>query len=207
MARQKTYVKQDVIINACEVFRKCGYASTSISDLVDGTGLNRKILYDEFYDKAGVFDSALRYYIDITVEAWKTHLTRLPLGFGNIEALFQHTAMTMDQRGSLIVLVISENFHSPESAVERCKMTLELLSDLISRNLLGSCTPARAKELAETLTFQYAALSTRARISAEPNQLANFAEQLLAGVRLSYLHAQELTLSERQQQGLKNNKN
>ena len=44
------------------VFWRQGYAGTSITDLVEATGLQRQSLYNVFGDKQGVFSAALKHY-------------------------------------------------------------------------------------------------------------------------------------------------
>ena len=186
MARQKTYALDSVIQDACNVFRKSGYRGTSISDITEGTGLNRKILYDEFIDKAGIFYVAVNFYIAEQSQSWKSCLLRLPLGFDNIENLFRHTAQTMDSRGSLIMLVLDESYQSPINAVEQCTLAINQLTAMIARNLTGRFSPLEAQELAQVLAFQLAALSTRARMGATRSELTSFAKLALSGARLSY---------------------
>ena len=44
------------------VFWRQGYAGTSITDLVEATGLQRQSLYNAFGDKQGLFSAALAHY-------------------------------------------------------------------------------------------------------------------------------------------------
>ena len=178
--------KENPVISACEVFRTYGFHGSSISDLVEATKLNRKILYDHFKNKAGIFNAALDFYIEKEQKIWKDYLCNKPFCFENIESLFCHVASTMDKRGSLIILVISESFNSPESSVERCHLALNTLKNLIIQNLSGKCTSSDIQNISEVLTFQFAALSARAQMGASQDELLNFCGHLLEGIKLNY---------------------
>ncbi|MGI9391119.1 MAG: TetR/AcrR family transcriptional regulator [Boseongicola sp.] len=62
MPWEKTYDSAEVIDRAKHAFWGTGYEATSISNLLDATGLNRGSLYAEFGDKRGLFLEALRAY-------------------------------------------------------------------------------------------------------------------------------------------------
>ena len=62
MARVIEYDLDDVLRKATQLFWRKGYQQTSVSDLMDATGFNRRALYDEFGGKEGLFIAALDYY-------------------------------------------------------------------------------------------------------------------------------------------------
>jgi len=62
MPWEKTYDTADVVDRAKHAFWAAGYDATSISDLLEATGLNRGSLYAEFGDKRGLFLAALQAY-------------------------------------------------------------------------------------------------------------------------------------------------
>src|ERR1700760_2564745 len=62
MAGKPTYDELTVLTQAVRTFWTRGYAGTSISDLVEATGLSRSSLYQRFVDKDGVFLEALAAY-------------------------------------------------------------------------------------------------------------------------------------------------
>ena len=55
MARHAEFNRDDVIHQATYVFWERGYARTSVSDLVDATGLQPGSLYAAFGNKKGLF--------------------------------------------------------------------------------------------------------------------------------------------------------
>lgn len=62
MSRAREFVQEEVLQSACEVFRRKGYAATSVQDLVDSTGVKRQSLYNVFGDKHSFFLAALDWY-------------------------------------------------------------------------------------------------------------------------------------------------
>ena len=70
MASAKNYVREELLDQAIELFRRQGYAGTSTAELVGELGVNRKSMYAEFGSKQDLFESALERYSGI-------HLTRV----------------------------------------------------------------------------------------------------------------------------------
>lgn len=89
MGRPKEYDRDKVLEAATQVFWEKGYQGTSVGDLVEGTGLHRRSMYEEFGDKDGLFESCLDHYVLKAGKATAAILTRQPLGFENIEAFLR----------------------------------------------------------------------------------------------------------------------
>ena len=53
MGRSKEYARDEVLEAATQVFWEKGYQGTSVGDLVEGTGLHRRSMYEEFSDVSG----------------------------------------------------------------------------------------------------------------------------------------------------------
>jgi len=62
MGRHRAYDVDQVIDAALHAFWARGFEATSISDLVDVTGVNRASLYAGFGDKRGLFLGCLQRY-------------------------------------------------------------------------------------------------------------------------------------------------
>jgi len=62
MPWEKRYDETDVLNRAMEAFWARGYEATSMSDLVEATGINRGSLYAAFSDKHTLFVRALKHY-------------------------------------------------------------------------------------------------------------------------------------------------
>lgn len=62
MPWEKAYDETEVLERAMRAFWAHGYEATSMSDLVEATGINRGSIYAAFTDKRGLFLRALRHY-------------------------------------------------------------------------------------------------------------------------------------------------
>ena len=64
MGRHKQFDDTAVVRAARDVFWQRGYASTSLADLEAATGLSRSSMYQTYGSKRGLFDRALRNYLE-----------------------------------------------------------------------------------------------------------------------------------------------
>ncbi len=62
MARNKEYDRDAVLNKAVDLFWLQGYKASSMTDVVQATGLNTASMYKEFGDKDGLFEEALEHY-------------------------------------------------------------------------------------------------------------------------------------------------
>ncbi len=62
MPWEKSYNETDVLTRAMNAFWARGYEATSMSDLVEATGINRGSIYSAFTDKHTLFVRALKHY-------------------------------------------------------------------------------------------------------------------------------------------------
>ena len=62
MSKPKQYDRNDLLMQAVELFRRQGYNGTSTAELAEALGINKKSMYSEFGSKEGLFDAALSYY-------------------------------------------------------------------------------------------------------------------------------------------------
>lgn len=81
MARPRQYDDDEVRAGLVATFLERGYADASIVDLEQGSGLNRRQLYNAYGDKKAVFVQALN---DFTVVAGERFLDRLEHGTGGL---------------------------------------------------------------------------------------------------------------------------
>ncbi len=73
MARPREFDEVLAIDAAAEVFRRRGYAATSIEQLVEATGVHRGSLYSTFGSKRGLFLRALEHAISGGIRADDQH--------------------------------------------------------------------------------------------------------------------------------------
>jgi TetR/AcrR family transcriptional repressor of nem operon len=64
LARTPEFDREQVLDAALQAFWRKGYEATSLSDLLEATGLARQSLYNTFGDKRALFLAALRRYVD-----------------------------------------------------------------------------------------------------------------------------------------------
>lgn len=76
MGRHRAYDVDQVIDAALHAFWARGFGATSISDLVDATGINRASLYAVFKDKRGLFVACLHRYEERQREGTLARLAR-----------------------------------------------------------------------------------------------------------------------------------
>lgn len=78
MARPREFDEDNVLDAALECFWSCGYAATSVKDLVAKTGITAASLYNAYGDKRGLFRTALDRYVEGSVAARMRRCKELP---------------------------------------------------------------------------------------------------------------------------------
>lgn len=183
MARQKTYKRDDVIEKALEAFIETGYFATSISKLVEVTLLNRKILYEQFSSKEGLFIEALGLYINRMETAWERYLAVEPLGCANIRSYFRYLSHEFPHKGDLASLTVNEASRSPVKAVEMCREHLSKLEAIFVSNLLSEFERSPSIYMAaKALVYQQSALSTMGRLGTSADDLHRMADYVLKAI-------------------------
>jgi len=112
MNRPREYKKEDVLEAATGLFWAKGFEATSISELVELTGLNKHSMYREFGDKEGLFLASLDHYAKESNKELGEVLTRKPLGLSNLEAFFDNRveyAASPGCKGCLLVNSVTED--------------------------------------------------------------------------------------------------
>jgi len=112
MNRPREYKKEDVLEAATGLFWAKGFEATSISELVELTGLNKHSMYREFGDKEGLFLASLDHYAKESNKELGEVLTRKPLGLSNLEAFFDNRveyAASPECKGCLLVNSVTED--------------------------------------------------------------------------------------------------
>ena len=100
MPRARSYDRTRLLDHAVRVFWEKGYASTSIRDLVEATGVQRYGLYESFGDKHGLFLSALERYQDTVIAGLLRELERPGAALPEILALLDRLADTARRPGA-----------------------------------------------------------------------------------------------------------
>lgn len=84
MVRPRKFKEENVRMAAMQMFLRKGYASTSLSDLEEATGLGRRSLYNSFGDKRTVF---LRSLEDFRTTVVERNLAPLEQSGAGVEAI------------------------------------------------------------------------------------------------------------------------
>jgi TetR/AcrR family transcriptional repressor of nem operon len=79
LARTPEFDEDQVLEAAQLAFWRKGYEATSLSDLLEATGLARQSLYNTFGDKHGLFLASLRRYVDKSVAVFSKVLETGPV--------------------------------------------------------------------------------------------------------------------------------
>lgn len=87
MSGKSQYDESAVISAAVGVFWRYGYATASISDLTEATGLSRSSIYQRFGDKDGLFNEALERYVERVITRMES--TRKASAKESVEALLR----------------------------------------------------------------------------------------------------------------------
>ena len=74
MARTKEFDETEVLDQALELFRARGFKHTSFEDLTQQLGVSRQSLYDTYGDKQTLYHTALKRYLDRSLEAIRAKL-------------------------------------------------------------------------------------------------------------------------------------
>jgi AcrR family transcriptional regulator len=114
MARRPSFDRRAVIEAAREVFFERGVELTSIGDLEERTGLNRSSLYNAFGNKEGLFEAALRSYLEEGIQSRLSSLWQPSAGLNAVAAFFSGMGQTFradpvrGERGCLMVNTVAE---------------------------------------------------------------------------------------------------
>ena len=107
MPWEKSFNEQDAIGKAMKVFWEKGYEATSISDLIESTGINRGSLYNAFGGKRQLFTQSLLKYDVETRRAILADLEALdnpPLAFETLfNTLVQQAHNDIQPKGCFLV--------------------------------------------------------------------------------------------------------
>ncbi len=74
MSRTKEFDEAEVLDQALELFRARGFKHTSFSDLTGELGVSRQSLYDTYGDKQTLYQTALKRYLDRSLDGMRRKL-------------------------------------------------------------------------------------------------------------------------------------
>ncbi|PFG34611.1 TetR/AcrR family transcriptional regulator [Sanguibacter antarcticus] len=95
MGRPQAFDTASAVAAARDLFWEHGYDATSITDLERATGINRSSLYHAFGSKRGLFDHAVRNYLDVVVGP-RSEIVRAPgAGLGEVVDYLEQLAAVL----------------------------------------------------------------------------------------------------------------
>lgn len=192
MVRTKEYNRDEVINSATRLFWARGYQSTSVSDLVEATGLNKRSMYTEFGNKAGLFHECINRYAAMLDAEVLSILNRQPLGLTNIRAFFQNRiehASSQNCNGCMIVNTAGEGAHiDPRTLgqVHSCLVGLReaLLACLAAAQEAGEVDRSKdCRVCADLLLHFTAGIMVLSKTRPEEASLASMVEMVMSVLR------------------------
>lgn len=178
---RKTYDRAAVLGTAMQVFWERGFHGTSIHDLCEATGLNRKTLYAEFQDKQRLHEEALALYTRTAIEQTAAILSAEPLGADNIRRYFGGMHYESPCRGCLMTMTINERALVPPASLNTVAAALQTIEGLLVRNLEAEgLDAATSHRIATFLVFTIQGITTMGKLEGDNQRLAATIETALS---------------------------
>lgn len=110
MGRSKEFEENEVLQKAMELFWQQGYEKTSMSDLVEHMGINRKSIYDTFSDKHSLYLKVIERYGEFITAKYKSETLRAKTSYQAIQYIFDYIIEGNDDKhyGCLFVNATTE---------------------------------------------------------------------------------------------------
>lgn len=181
MSKPKQYDRNDLLMQAVELFRRQGYNGTSTAELAENLGINKKSMYSEFGSKEGLFEATLSYY-DSNHLTWVLGpLEKDSADLNTIRKAFESYASASEGNfrglGCLLCNTAGERGSLPDSALPHvdhyfARITAAFLHALNQSSLNGELNDSiDLQETAEFLTTLMIGMSASIRAEAPPGQL------------------------------------
>lgn len=177
MGRPKNFIREDVIQKAMNVFWLKGYSATSLSDLTEATGLNKKSLYNEFGNKEELFEIALSEYNKLKAPQIEV-LQKEPLGKSNVQEYLDLLGRSTNIKGCLLALSINENNLLETKAKGQVKANFKALNILIFQNLSQDYSKQEATSLSLLMSSMMFSTAALAKISVDKDEIKKMLESV-----------------------------
>jgi AcrR family transcriptional regulator len=143
MARPRGFDERQVLQAARDEFWSCGYAATSIDDVVAVTGLGKGSLYGAFGDKHALFLRIFDDYCTDSVNAVRAALDGPDSGAysrlrAQVLAVARSTGNDTDRRGCLLAKGTAELAGHDPAVAARAKQTFEAIEEALVRCIEGA---------------------------------------------------------------------
>lgn len=159
MGRTKTFVREEVLDKAIQLFWEKGFADTSLSDLEKATGVNKSGLYSEFKDKDDIYTEALKRYRDSSPSY--AHLRTGEPGWQNIEKYLKSYMNCKGRKGCFFSSSVRENAIIPAKACKVISENTNEVRDLLIGNLKAAGVKKNVENLVNIIMSFAAGLSLK----------------------------------------------
>jgi TetR/AcrR family transcriptional regulator, copper-responsive repressor len=165
MGRPKGFNRETVLQKALVIFWKKGFADTTVQDLEKKTGVNKSGLYSEFSGKDDLFVESLKYYISSSDSVER--LSKIPLGWGNIESYLLSALEPKPELGCFVVSSLRELHILPKKSFHAVSGHVERLRELIKNNLEAEGYNNNAETLLQLILTFNAGICLQVNLSTE----------------------------------------
>ena len=182
LGRPRQFDIEHAVIDAMNVFWTRGYHATSLTDLLEGTGLSKSSLYNVFGNKKSLFLRALDYYAEVGLE----ELGETLAAPGSVKEAIR-SALTIyvplsagitGQRGCMVVATAAEMLpHDPEVGA-RIKDTFRRIQALLASAVRRGQTKGEialdqeAQDAARFLVCQIEGMRLLGKVGATSQEMA-----------------------------------
>lgn len=191
MARQIAYDPQKLRQDVMSLFWARGYAETSLSDLEEATGLNRRQLYNGIGDKRAMFLQALDDFTDMSGRFLLAPLEAPDASIADIRAHFSRFVTMAHQpdapKGCMVCSTSQEDIASDRDVLARMNAFFDRIRAAHHNALCASVgrgeielSPDQIERHADALYGTHVALCILGRAGRPKEQLAHIAEEALA---------------------------
>ncbi len=191
MGRRATRTEPELLGAAMAVFRRKGFAHTSVRDLEGATGLHPGSLYKAYGSKEGLFAAAMTAYNEqVVAHRVRTHLDAADPPLRGIQAFFTSTFDGGEQLnpGCLLTTTAVETPELPGTARAGVAAGLDLIEDgfrrLLERARAAGDIPAAAApdQLASQLLALYQGVLVLVRFGTPAAKLAAVVEHAIPAI-------------------------
>lgn len=193
MGRPREFDMNEALAAMMNVFWDKGYEGTSLSDLMEATGLQKGSIYKAFADKHDMFQQSLQYYVKQCHEDKRAVVAAADSPIEGVEEMLKKViaescGKANEYRGCLAVNSMMDAQAHDEAVVSILKSTISSSEKALTEVIEGGQqagdirTDVPARELAEALYCYIAGMLATARISrtkARTERLVSFAVLML----------------------------
>ena len=188
--RPRSFDRDTALIAAMRTFWKLGYEAASMTELTDAMGINSPSLYAAFGSKEGLFQEALRLYLETEDSQSKDTLFGASSARDGIQAMLRHTARSLARPGLPhgCMLILGDANSSAQSAGVRqslCSRRRQIqagLEERLRRGIKDGDVPADADigRIAGFYLTVLQGLSLQARDGASRDTMLEVADSAMA---------------------------